>query len=75
MLLPFNLRDQLLDVVQTPARLQSQFARMGMIRPGSRRLLNRLQSGAKGFIHNPTEGPMQLFCQRPRALQNIVFYR
>ena len=72
--LPFNLRDQLLDVVQTPARLQSQFAGMGMIRPGSRRLLYRLQSGAKGLIHNPTEGAMQFFCQCSRPIENIVFY-
>lgn len=71
--LSFNLRNQLLDVVKTPARLQSQFAGMGMIRPGSRRFLYRLQSGAKGFIHNQTEGAMEFFCQRSRPLENIVF--
>lgn len=56
--LPLNLRDQLLDVVETPACLQSQFAGVSMIRSGSRRFFYRLQTGAKRFIHNPPEGAM-----------------
>ena len=73
MRLPLDLRDQLLDIVQTPARLQPQLAGVSMIRSGSRRFLCRLQTGAKRLIYNLPEGAMQSFCQRSRPIQNIVF--
>ena len=74
MSLPFNLRDQLLNVVQTSAHLQSHFVGTGLVRSGSSWLLYLLQSGTKGFIHNPTKRAMQFVGQRSRPIQNIVFY-
>ena len=55
MVLPLDLREQLLDIVQAPACSQAEFAGAGVIRTTLCGSLNRLQTGAKGLIYHPPE--------------------
>ena len=74
MLLPLNLRDQLLDVVKTPSLLQSKFARTGMVGSGASRFLHHLQAGAERLIHHASERTVQSAGKRSRPVENVVVY-
>jgi hypothetical protein len=72
--LPLNLRDQFLNIVQAPARSQRQFVGSGAIRAGSCRFLNRFQTGTKRLIHHPSKGSAQFLGNGSRSVQNVVVY-
>ena len=72
MVLPLDLRQQFLDIVQTSAGFQPKFVGSGLIRPGFRGLLNALKTGANRLIHDPAEGSAKPLGDRSRSVQNIV---
>jgi len=74
MALPFNLRDQFLDIIQTPACFQPQFMGPGMVGTGLCRLRNRFQTGTKRLIYHTPERRTHLFCNRSRPIQYIIVY-
>jgi hypothetical protein len=72
--LPLNLRDQFLNIVQAPACSQPQFVRSGAIRAGSRRFINRHQTGAKRLVHHPSKGNVERPGNTSSSAQEIVVY-
>ena len=72
LILPLNLGQEGLNVVQIPPGFQSHLVGTGAIRPGSRRILHCLQSGTQGLINHLTEGLTKLCRNGFRLVQNIV---
>jgi hypothetical protein len=75
MILPFNLRDEFLYVVQTPACFQAQFVGSGAIGPGLGRFLDGMQTGAKRLVHHQSEWRVEFLRDRSRLVEHIVVYR
>ena len=74
MVLPLDLRQQFLDIVQTPAGFQSEFAGSGLIGSGCRGFRDGLKTGAKRLIDYLPEGRAKPLCHRSRSVQNIIVY-
>ena len=72
MILAFDVRQQLLDIVQTPACSQTELAGFGTVRAAFRRSFNGLQAGAKRFVDHLPERRAQFLGNRSRPVQNIV---
>jgi len=72
MILPLDLRQERLDVVQIPPGFQSHFMGTRAIGLGLRRHLNRLQSGTQRFIHHPAKGYMKFAGNRFCFVYNII---
>ena len=74
MILPLDLRQERLDVVQIPPGFQPHLARAGAIGSGSRSILNGLQPGTQRFIHHVAKRRTE-FCRNSfRLVQNIAVY-
>lgn len=74
MVLPLDLRQQFLDIVQTPADFQPQFVGSGLIEPGFRGFLNDLKTGANRLVDDLPEGNAKPLRNRSRSVQNIIVY-
>ena len=74
MVLPFDLRQQGLNMVQIPPRAQPQFMGLGAVGSASRWFLNCLQTRAKCLIDHPPERRAQPRGNRSRSVQNVVVY-
>jgi hypothetical protein len=74
MVLPLDLRQQFLDIVQASAGFQSQFVGSGSIGSGSRGFRNGLKTGANRLIDYLPEGSAKPLCDRSRSVQNIIVY-
>ena len=68
MILPLDLRQQFLDIVEIPAGFESQLMRLGMIRSLFRRLLNAVKPGTQSLIDYPPEGSAEPPCDGSRLL-------
>lgn len=74
MVLPLDLREQFLEIVQVHACSQSQFVGAGAIRRTLCGILNRLQTSAKRLIYNPPEGRVQPLRNRSRRVEDVIVY-
>ena len=74
MVLPLDLREQFLDIVQIPAAAQSQFAGACVIGTAPGGLFNRLQTSAKRLIDHEPEGRVQLLRNGSRSVKNVIVY-
>ncbi len=74
MILPLDLSQEFLDVVQIHSGFQPHLVGSSVIRPTSWGSLNRLQSEAQRFIYHAAEGRIELCRNRFRFVQNIVVY-
>ena len=72
MILPLDLGNEFVDVVQTPSGSEAQVSGLGAIGFGSGRLFNSLKAGAESLIYHPPKRGMELLCQRSGFVQNIV---
>lgn len=72
MILPFKLGEQFMDVVETLPPPQPKFVRISPIRPGSRRSLHCLQTGAQRLVHHSPERRVESCGNRSRPVKHIV---
>jgi len=72
MILPFNLRQQVLDAVQIPARSQSHSMGLGMVGAAPCRLFHGLQAGSKRLVDHASEWLVQPHRDGSRSVQNVV---
>jgi len=73
-ILPLDLRQEHLDVVQIPSCFQPHLVGAGAIGPNARRILNRLQSGTQRLINHTAKGHIELCRNSFGFVQNVVVY-
>ncbi len=74
MVLPLDLCQEFLDIVQTSAGFQSHFAGLGLIGVDSLRFFNNLETGTKCLIDHPPEGSVKPLRNRSRSIHDIIVY-
>ena len=72
MVLPLDLRQKLMDVVQIPSGLQPQFMGAGLIESSLRGFLDGMKTGSNRLIDHPPERSVQPLRNRSSSVQNIV---